>query len=131
MRTAQSVPSTTSRRPVAKRLPLTYRSIGVVGLAVELDDRARRQADDLREGMRARPSSAHTRTGMPASEGRRTDRRRRRSLRGAAGAGGTIGPDVVERARHAHHEGVRHELDEPARLAADRERRRTACGVAA
>ena len=28
MRTAQSVPSATTRRPVAKRVPLTYRSIG-------------------------------------------------------------------------------------------------------
>ena len=91
----------------------------IVGLLVEFDDRAVGQPTTLPEGMRARPSSAQTRTGMPASEG----------TFGAAGAppaprtpGDDLGAEIVERARHSHHERVRHELHEVRGLAADRHR---------
>ena len=70
MRTAQSVPSTTTRRPVAKRRAVDIQIDRLVGLAVQLDHRARRGGRrPAAEGMRARPSSAQTRTGMPASDG--------------------------------------------------------------
>ena len=95
MRTAQSVPSTTTRRPVAKCVPLTYRSIGVVGLLVELDDRAGRQADHLRRTASAR-GRARPRRGpgcRPATASRRWSRARR-ALAGVSGGAGDLGADA-------------------------------------
>ena len=88
MRTAQSVPSTTTRRPVREERAVDVQIDRVVGLAVELDHRARRQPDDLRRsGMRVRPSSAQTRTRDPrASDGFAGERRGGAAARGAAAA---------------------------------------------
>ena len=69
IRTAQSVPSTTIRRPVAKRLPLTYRSIGSSADRLSSTTAPEGSPTTCADGICARPSSAHTRTGIPASEG--------------------------------------------------------------
>src|SRR3954454_12313330 len=70
IRTAQSVPSTTIRRPVAKRVPLTYRSIGSSAAWLSSTTEPDGIATTWPDGIRVRPSSAHTRTGTPASDGR-------------------------------------------------------------
>src|SRR5262249_21193777 len=69
MRTAQSVPSTTTRRPVAKCVPFTYRSIASSACLSSSTTAPVGSPTICAEGMRARPSSAHPRTGMPASDG--------------------------------------------------------------
>ena len=70
MRTAQSLPSVTSRRPVAKRRPLTNRSIGSSAWRSSSTTAPGGSPTISAEAICARPSSAHTRTGMPRERGR-------------------------------------------------------------
>ena len=131
MRTAQSAPSTTTSRPVAKRRPLTYRSIGSSAWRSSSTTapcgRPTTSADGMLRAAELGPD-AHGDAGQRGRAGRRRgappDAARPRR-------GGDLGAELVERARHAHHEGVRHELHEPARLAADATAPRVACGVRA
>src|SRR3954465_7080887 len=92
MRTAQSVSSTTTRRPVANNVPLTYRSIGSSAWRSSSTIAPPGSATTWAEGMRARPSSAHTRTGMPASEGLNGALGDEAGAPGIAGAGATSAP---------------------------------------
>src|SRR4051795_2297502 len=89
MRTAQSVSSTTTRRPVANNVPFTYRSIGSSAWRSSSTIAPPGSATTWAEGMRARPSSAHTRTGMPASEGLNGALGDEAGAPGIAGAGAT------------------------------------------
>ena len=71
MPTARSARSTTVRRPVGEgSVPLTSID-GLVSLGIQLDDRARRQANELRPTPCARGRAAATRTVMPAATARR------------------------------------------------------------
>ena len=100
-------------------VPLTKRSIGSSARAVELDHRAGRQADGLAERHPRAAElgpDAHRDAARPAPA-MRVAAARRRAARGRGSSAG----ELVERARHADDEGVRDELDEPARLAEMRE----------
>src|SRR5215217_5140868 len=134
IRTAQSVPSTTIRRPVAKRVPLTYRSIGSSAAWLSSTTEPDGMPTTWAEGIRVRPSSAHTRTGMPASEGRpAVSPRTAFGLVAAAGsAGGAISDPSSSSARVMRTTNAfgtswisRHGSPQTVKLA------RTACGVGA
>ena len=119
MRTAQSLSSMTRSRPVAKRMPLTYRSIGIVGAG----GRARRP----RPAAARRRADGHARAAELGPDahgdaGAATARRRTPGTAAVAGrAAAASALELVQRARHAHDEGVGDELHQPARLAADGE----------
>ena len=124
MRTAQSLPSTTTSRPVAKRRPLTNRSIGSSG------DRS--SSTTAPSGRPTTSAVGMLRAAELGPHAHRDARERRAAPRGSplGGRRGRAGEpelvsarELVERAVHADHERVRDELHEPARLAADREGR--------
>ena len=117
MRTAQSAPSTTTAGRSRSAVPFTYRSIGSSAWRSSSTTAPAGSPTISADAIRARPSSAHTRTGMPASDGAPSRGARVPGRRAGAGRG-DLGAQLVERAGHAHDEGVGHELDEPAGLAA-------------
>ena len=126
MRTAQSLPSTTTRRPVAKRRAVDEQVDRLVRRpGVELDHRARGGAPPRRRSACwPRPSSAQTRTGMPASDGAPRSTTPAPAADRAAGAGAEARRRSSSSALDIRTTNAfGNELDEPRRLAADRHRR--------